>query len=248
MDTNRSTATGIDSLRLSPSYSITPRKKSFAAHDNDLKLLQQAVELRLAEIALCERDGSRAAKREMYLIVSRQVYWILHFFCVVIRSGQFENKILKQNVMLIGHISGGFMVSTKPVELSVHDIQPLKENNGPRRLKCESIKDQRINPSQIRNQRSQCTGVYQNDQKILITKTCITINTGEIASTATKEDIHVNEMLLSTVTQSGGRKTDISVLAKEVSRATYVTLNALLMSINRCSQDPLFEKSNQRSL
>ncbi|KAG0041162.1 hypothetical protein BGZ83_002230, partial [Gryganskiella cystojenkinii] len=50
-----------------------------------------------------------------------------------------------------------------------------------------------------------------------LARTCIIVNTGEIASVATKDDMHLNELLFGTVSQSGGRKTDTLVLAKEVS-------------------------------
>jgi hypothetical protein len=139
---------------------LSPLQESFAKNDYDLNFLQQEVELRLAELVLCERDGSWVTKEEKVdLAVSRQVYQILHFFCVVIGSGQFENK----------------------------------------------------------NSETECVAYWSHVWRILFTKTCIIVNTGEIASVATRDDMHMNELLFGTVTQSGGRKTDTLVLAKEVS-------------------------------
>lgn len=53
--------------------------------------------------------------------------------------------------------------------------------------------------------------------EVLFTKTCIIVITGEIASVATRDGMNMNELLFGVVTQSGGRKTDTLVLAKEVS-------------------------------
>ncbi|KAF8936383.1 hypothetical protein BGZ47_009536 [Haplosporangium gracile] len=132
---------------------LSPLQESFAKNDYDLNFLQQEVELRLAELVLCERDGSWVTKEEKVdLAMSRQV-------CVVMGSGQFENK----------------------------------------------------------NSETECVAYWSHIWRILFTKTCIIVNTGEIASIATKEDMHTNELLFGTVTQSGGRKTDTLVLAKEVS-------------------------------
>ncbi|KAG0291058.1 hypothetical protein BGZ98_003181 [Dissophora globulifera] len=139
---------------------LSPLQESFARNDFSLNFLQQEVELRLAELVLCERDGNWVTKEEKAdLVVSRQVYQILHFFCVVIGSGQFENK----------------------------------------------------------NSETECVAYWSHVWRILFARTCIIVNTGEIASVATKEDMHINELLFGTVTQSGGRKTDTLVLAKEVS-------------------------------
>ncbi|KAI8348348.1 hypothetical protein B0O80DRAFT_502021 [Mortierella sp. GBAus27b] len=139
---------------------LSPLQESFAENDYDLNFLQGEVELRLAELVLCERDGKWVTKEaKVDGMVSRQVYQILHFFCVVIGSGQFENK----------------------------------------------------------NSETECVAYWSHVWRILFTKTCIVVNTGEIASVATKEDMHINELLFGTVTQSGGRKTDTLVLAKEVS-------------------------------
>ncbi|KAF9902262.1 hypothetical protein EC991_005081 [Linnemannia zychae] len=121
---------------------LSPLQESFAKNDYDLNFLQQEVELRLAELVLCERDGGWATKEEKVdLAVSRQ------------------NK----------------------------------------------------------NSETECIAYWSHVWRILFTKTCIIVNTGEIASVATRDDMHMNELLFGTVTQSGGRKTDTLVLAKEIS-------------------------------
>ncbi|KAF9347689.1 hypothetical protein BGX26_000851 [Mortierella sp. AD094] len=139
---------------------LTPLQKSFRGCNYDLEFLQQEVELRLAEIVLCERDGSWSTEEEKSdLAVSRQVYQILNYFCVVINSGQFDDK----------------------------------------------------------NSETECVAYWSHVWRILFMKTCVVVSTGEIASVATKLDIHINETLFGIVTQSGGRKTDTLVRAKEVS-------------------------------
>ncbi|KAF9899110.1 hypothetical protein EC991_009583 [Linnemannia zychae] len=53
---------------------LLPLQESFARNDYDLNFLQQEVELRLAELVLCERDGSWVTKEEKVdLAVSRQL-------------------------------------------------------------------------------------------------------------------------------------------------------------------------------
>ncbi|KAF9948706.1 NUAK SNF1-like kinase 1, partial [Mortierella alpina] len=45
----------------------------------------------------------------------------------------------------------------------------------------------------------------------------VMLDTGELASKATKEDMHVNELLFGSTTQTGGRKTDTLIRVKETS-------------------------------
>lgn len=67
------------------------------------------------------------------------------------------------------------------------------------------------------NKNSETEGVayWSHIWGIMFTKTCIIVNPGEITSVTTKEGTHINELLFGTVTQSGSRKTDTLVLAKE---------------------------------
>ncbi|KAF9120380.1 hypothetical protein BGX30_003203 [Mortierella sp. GBA39] len=64
---------------------LSPLQENVAKNNYGLNFLRQEVELRLAELVLCERDGSWTINEETVdLTVSRQVYQVLHFFCVVI--------------------------------------------------------------------------------------------------------------------------------------------------------------------
>ncbi|KAF9997053.1 hypothetical protein BGZ79_009211 [Entomortierella chlamydospora] len=94
---------------------LTPLQKSFRDRNYDLEFLQQEVELRLAEIALCERDGSWNTEEEkLDLAVSRQVYQILDYFCVAINSGQFDDENSESECVSYGPTFGG-PYSRKPV-------------------------------------------------------------------------------------------------------------------------------------
>jgi len=63
---------------------LSPLQESFAENNYDLHFLQQEVELRLAELVHCERDGRWTTKEEKAdFTVSQQVYHILHFLCVL---------------------------------------------------------------------------------------------------------------------------------------------------------------------
>ncbi|KAG0261121.1 hypothetical protein BG011_001334 [Mortierella polycephala] len=74
---------------------LMPLQKTFDEHDLDVEFLQQEVEFRLADIARCERerDGGWTSKEERSrLEISRQVYHVLHYFCLMITNEQFEDK------------------------------------------------------------------------------------------------------------------------------------------------------------
>ncbi|KAF9180760.1 hypothetical protein BGZ50_006015 [Haplosporangium sp. Z 11] len=74
---------------------LIPLQKTFDEHDLDVEFLQQEVELRLADVARCERerDGGWTSKEEKSrLEISRQVYHILHYLCLMINNVQFEDK------------------------------------------------------------------------------------------------------------------------------------------------------------
>ncbi|KAF9085003.1 hypothetical protein BGX27_003646, partial [Mortierella sp. AM989] len=59
---------------------LKPLRKHFREHSYDLESLQQEVDLRLAEIVLCGRDGRWTTGEERSdLVISRQVFQILSF-------------------------------------------------------------------------------------------------------------------------------------------------------------------------
>ncbi|KAF9276891.1 hypothetical protein BGZ88_001462 [Linnemannia elongata] len=110
---------------------LSPLQESFAKNDYDLNFLQQEVELRLAELFLCERDGRWATKEE--------------------KSGGRKTDAL----VLAKEVSGG---EVHYIECSVNEHRPLYV--GQVTLKEQSRKALRINRSILSCTGSQGTVLF----------------------------------------------------------------------------------------
>ncbi|KAF9585574.1 hypothetical protein BGW38_001748 [Lunasporangiospora selenospora] len=139
---------------------LGPLITGFGGNDLDVAYLSQELDLRLAELVQYERNGGLCnVKDKLAIDVSRKTYRILGYFCTMILSGHFNERMTE----------------------------------------------------------AACVAIWSYVWTILFAGTNVTFNIGEKASKATKLDIHCNETLFGSTTQSGGRKIDTLFYIKEVS-------------------------------